>query len=253
MIRNLHRNALFAAALLPLALGIAACKKDDAGTAGVASAAPLAKVPPPAGKAWSDVIATTPDGGYRMGNPNAPIKLVEYGSLTCPHCAAFAKESNDELVNNFVDSGRVSFEFRNFIRDPIDMTSAMLVRCAPPESFFGLTHATFANQAAMFDKVKAAGDKAYAQVTALPADKRLQGLAELTGLEDFFAANGLPRAQAQQCLANTAAASALARQNEVAQKDKGIDSTPTLFVNDQKLETPLWADTKARLEALGAR
>jgi protein-disulfide isomerase len=252
MTRTLRRHALLAAALLPLALGVAACKKDDAGSAGAVSAAPLAKVPPPAGKAWSDVIATTPEGGYRMGNPNAPIKLVEYGSLTCPHCAAFAKESNDDLVN-FVNSGRVSFEFRNFIRDPIDMTSAMLVRCAPPESFFGLVHATFANQAAMFDKIKAAGDKAYAQVTALPADKRLQGLAELTGLEDFFAGNGLPKAQAQQCLADTAKASVLAKQNEVAEKDKGIDSTPTLFVNDAKLDTPLWADTKARLEASGAR
>jgi protein-disulfide isomerase len=253
MTRKPLRRALIVAAMLPLALGVAACKKDEAGTAGATSTAPLAKVPAPAGKAWSDVIATTPEGGYRMGNPNAPIKLVEYGSLTCPHCAAFAKESNDELVSNFVASGRVSFEFRNFIRDPLDMASAMLVRCAPPESFFGLTHATFANQPAMFDKLKVAGDKAYSQAIALPADKRLQGLAELAGLEDFFAANGLPKPQAQQCLANTAAASTLAKQNEVAEKDKGIDSTPTLFVNDQKLDTPLWSDTKARLEASGAR
>ena len=208
----------------------------------------------PPGKAWSDVVTATPDGGYRMGNPNAPIKLVEYGSLTCPHCAEFAKESSDELTHQFVDSGRVSFEFRNFIRDTIDMTSAMLVRCAPPEDFFALTHATFANQPAMFDKLKAAGDKAYTDATALPDAKRFVALAQLTGLEDFFASNGLPKAQAASLPRRTPprrqrSPSRLPMRRRTRASIRPRRSSSTTRSSTRRCG----ADTKARLEAMGAR
>jgi protein-disulfide isomerase len=252
MFRIPLRRVTLLAALLPLALGVAACKKDDAVASGDTAAAALAKVPPPAGKAWSDVIAATPEGGVRMGNPDAPIKLVEYGSLSCPHCAEFAKESADSLPHEFVDTGRVSFEFRDIIRNPLDMSAVMLVRCAPLENFFALAHATFANQPAMYDKLKAAGDPAYAKAVALPDKQRFIALAQLGGLEDFFASNGLPKAQGETCLANTDTATVLAKRNEDAGK-QGIDSTPTIFINDEKLDTPLWEDTKAKLEAMGAR
>jgi protein-disulfide isomerase len=246
------RRALVAATLLPLALGLAACgKKDDAGT-GAAAGAPIAAVAPPAGKTWSDVIAPTPDGGYRMGNPGAAIKVVEYGSLTCPHCAEFAKESNEQLAP-FVDSGRVSFEFRNFVRDAIDMTAALVTRCGPPESYFALTHAAFANQTAMFDKIKAAGDPAFKAAVEQPDAKRFPALAQLTGLDEFAASHGIAKDKAAVCLADSATASTLAKGTETATKDKGIDATPTLFVNDEKLDTPLWSDLKAKLENMGAR
>ena len=79
---SMRKTALIAA--LPLVLGLAACNKSDEGKA----AGPVAAVAPPAGKAWVDVIAKTADGaGVVMGNPNAAVKIVEYGSLSCPHCA----------------------------------------------------------------------------------------------------------------------------------------------------------------------
>ena len=79
--------------VLPLALGLAACKKSD--STGSSSGDPVAAVAPPAGKAWTDVVKATPEGGMVMGNPAAPIKLVEYGSLSCPHCAKFAAAAAD--------------------------------------------------------------------------------------------------------------------------------------------------------------
>ena len=108
--------ARFLALLAIPALALAGCNKSgDAGAGPVpTSAAALAKATAPAGKAWSDVVEVTTDGGYRMGNPDAPIKLVEYGSLSCPHCAHLAEESFNPLVNDFVRSGRVSFEYRSF-------------------------------------------------------------------------------------------------------------------------------------------
>src|SRR5579863_6598616 len=110
---------VLAGGALPLALS--ACHKtdSDAGAAsgsatGGLAGAPAPTVPPPAGKAWSDVVSATPAGGMVMGNPAAPVKLVEYGSLSCPHCAHFAEFGFKPLVAKYVDSGKVSYEYRSF-------------------------------------------------------------------------------------------------------------------------------------------
>jgi protein-disulfide isomerase len=244
------RSLITAAVLLPLALGVAACGKKAAAPA--ENGAPIARIAPPAGKAWSDQVAVTPEGGYRMGNPNAPIKLVEFGSLTCSHCAEFNAESDADM-RGFVDSGRVSFEFRNFVRDPIDMTTAMLVRCGAPESYFGLTHEAMANQTNVFDKIKSSGDAAYQQAMALPPAQRFGALARLTGLDTFFAERGLPKAKADACLANSATADTLAKSTEEVGQKLEIDSTPTFLFNGEKGPPATWADVKQRLQAMGAR
>ncbi len=247
-----RREALIAALMLLPALPLAGCAKHDAGTP-VQSGAPLARIAPPQGKAWSDVIAATPGGGFRMGNPAAPIKFVEYGSLSCSHCAEFNKESDDALRDTFVNSGRVSFEFHNFVRDPIDMTAAMLVRCGSPDSFFALTREVYANQNNVFDKLKSAGDAAYQQTTTLPPQQRFGALAALTGLDTFFAERGVPKAKADACLSNTVTSDTLAKQTEDAGQKLDIDSTPTFVFNGEKGPAATWPDVKARLEAMGAR
>src|SRR3546814_17271828 len=89
-----------------------------------------------------------------MGNPDASIKIVEFASLTCSHCAEFSLESHDELKRDFIDTGRVSLELRNFIRDGIDLTAAALTHCAPPERYFPLTQSTFAGQAQIIETAK---------------------------------------------------------------------------------------------------
>src|SRR4051812_43521423 len=76
----------FALAFLPL-LALAACGSGgDNASAPVTSSTPVAQAAPPAGKQWVDVVSKTPEGGYVQGNPNAPIKLVEYGARMCPTC-----------------------------------------------------------------------------------------------------------------------------------------------------------------------
>ncbi|MFL6763858.1 MAG: thioredoxin domain-containing protein, partial [Sphingomicrobium sp.] len=64
---------------------------------------------------WTRAVAATPEGGFRMGNPAAPVKLVEYGSLACPHCRHFEATGYKPLIQNYVRTGRVSYEFRNFL------------------------------------------------------------------------------------------------------------------------------------------
>src|SRR3546814_14680664 len=82
------------------ALALAAC--GDSKTDLTEQQTAIAKVAPPAGKAWSDVVAVTPEGGHAMGNPDASIKIVEFASLTCSHCAEFSLESHDELKRDFI-------------------------------------------------------------------------------------------------------------------------------------------------------
>ena len=184
-------HLLLALIALPLALGLAACgKKDEAGAAPVG--APLNAVPPPAGKAWADVVSVTAEGGYVMGNPNAPIKIIEFASLTCPHCAEFEEKGFPHLRDEYVAKGTVSLEFRNFVRDPYDTTMAMLIRCGSPDSFFALTEQVYANQKQLFDQLKPAGE--FIQANSTPPAQMFTVIGERGGLSDFFAARAVPTA-----------------------------------------------------------
>lgn len=255
MTRPNLRPAAAALIAAPLLLALGACKQEaaPAGEPAAAAATPLAVVAPPAGKAWSDVVAVTPEGGYLMGNPQAPIKLVEYGSLTCSHCAEFAEAGGAELRDKYVTSGRVSFEFRNFVRDPIDLTAAQLTRCGAPESFFALTEQTFANQEAILTKAQAAGQDAYSAAMQQPENRRNLALADLAGLTEFYGARGISKDQATACLADTAKAQALAKATTDQAEQYQIQGTPTFLFNGTKFEGNTWALVKAELERLGAR
>lgn len=250
--RSLHRIAL-AAVAAPLALVLSACGSGGSEDGAAISGEPLEKVAPPAGKTWGEVVAKTKDLGVLMGNPEAPIKLIEFGSLTCSHCADFAEKSKTELRDTFVNSGRVSYEFRNYLRDPIDLTAAQLTRCAAPESFFALTEQVFLNQGAILQKAQEAGEAAYQAAMDAPDDKRGLAIAELTGLGDFFAARGVSKDQSATCLANATEAQALAKATQDSTEAFGITGTPTFLLNGSKLDANTWPEIKAALEKAGAR
>jgi protein-disulfide isomerase len=252
MAQGSFRRIVLAAALVPLALGLASCGKGKEENAGL-SGEPIAKIAAPAGKAWAEMVAKTPEGGYLMGNPQAPIKLVEYASLTCPHCAEFAAKGSAELRDSFVASGRVSYEFRNFVRDPMDVTAALLTRCGTPESFFPLTEQAFANQANMMQAAQNAGEAAYTAALNQSDNKRTVALAQLLGLTDFFAARGIAKDQANACLANAAEAQGLAKRTEDQGKQFDIQGTPTFLVNGQSIGSMGWEELRSKLQTMGAR
>jgi len=252
MIRNTLPRLVLAALAVPMALGLASCGKKDGG-GGAIGGDKIAPIAAPAGKAWSDTIAKNADGGYVMGNPNAPIKLVEYGSLSCPHCAKFAQESYDELVNQFVGSGRVSYEFRSFAIHPQDVPLTVLAQCGADEAFFPLVHQVYAN----FDAMNAPlGDpevqKKAEAASSVPPPQRFVALADALGYTQFFAQRGVSTDQAKACLLNPANAQRIA---DNAQKygDSGITGTPTLMVNGTKVDGTEWPEVRKALMAAGAR
>lgn len=235
-------------ALVPLTLGLAACKKDPASDPG-ASAAPVAAVAPPAGKAWADVVSVTPDGGYAMGNPQAPVKVIEYGSLSCGHCAKLTQEGYPTLVGKYVASGKVSLEFRSFAIHPQDVPLTMLAQCAGTETFFPLIEEIYKNFDAVTERTMKGADAANA-TSSLPDNQRFIALSNALGFTEFFAARGISKDQANACLANFANASKIAKQSE-AYGAKGIDSTPTLLINDTKVEGSTWAELNSALQRAG--
>jgi len=243
---------LFAAALLPLAFGLAACgKKADSP---ITADAPIATVAPPAGKQWSDVITATPDGGYLMGNPNAPLKLIEYGALSCSHCAAFASEGFPKLRDTYVNSGRISYELRFFMLNMLDMPATLLATCNnAPETVIPMAEQYWAWQPTMFANLKAAGEDAMKGVQTMPAGQRPAAIARYAGMNDFFAQRGVATGQGEQCLADSKRATALAAATEKAQNDFNVTGTPAFILNGRNLEVANWEGLEPLLQKAGAR
>ena len=113
-----------------------------------ASAAPVAVD-------WTKTITEMPDGTFVMGDPDAPVKLVELASLTCPHCASFDAASAVPLAETYIKPGKVSYAIHNFVRDPYDMAAALIARCGGPAHYYPMTHAILAAQPAWLAKMSA--------------------------------------------------------------------------------------------------
>ena len=241
------RRLAFALAAAPLALALAACGSDE----GAPSGEPIAPIAAPAGTSWVETAAVTPEGGYVIGNPDAPLKLVEYASHTCPACAAFSVGGAAKL-DEYVEKGIVSYEIRNQIHNSIDLALAMLMRCGEPSAFHPLANQVWANLPAVM--TRAQQDQAALDAAAqVPEAQRYQAIAEAAGLLDFFAARGVSRDQAMQCLANTDQAQQIATNSNTQSEELNVTGTPTFFLNGRMLTETGWEDVEAALQAAGAR
>src|SRR3954447_18987320 len=139
----------------PAVAALAGCNKSnkqEQGTTADTSKVTITQGTPPPGGNWSDVVNAT-TAGYMMGNPNAKVKLVEIGSLSCPHCKAFDDQGVPTLVDKYVKSGQVSWEFRPYvIHGPIDMAANILLRCSGSKTFFPFMRALYKDQTSWMAK-----------------------------------------------------------------------------------------------------
>src|SRR6185436_6210996 len=102
------KPSLFLACAAAL-VAVAGCNSNE-GNAATGGAAAV-KVSPPKNGDWSTIVTETPAGGFLMGNPNAKVQLIEYGSLTCPHCREFDETGVTPLIEGYVKTGKVGYEF----------------------------------------------------------------------------------------------------------------------------------------------
>jgi protein-disulfide isomerase len=169
----------------------------------------LAAAMAPATAADIDVDAAMSERA--LGNADAPVTIVEYASMTCPHCASFHAETWPELKKRYVDTGKVRFVFSNFVLNAIDLRASMMARCAPAPQFFGLTDVLF--------KTQNAWARAADPVAEMAKIGRLAGMKQET---------------IESCLASEPLANALVAMRQQG-TEAGVASTPTFIINGERV------------------
>jgi protein-disulfide isomerase len=201
---------------------------------------------------WVNVVVKTPEGGFRQGNPDAPIKLVEYGSRTCPTCGRFAAEGVEPLRREWIASGKLSYEFRDFpIHGAPDLSLALLNQCVAPARFFPVLDEMFANQRTFDAPMHKLLESQPKQVKAwqnLPIPEAATRFAEALGMIAFMKARGLPEAQARRCLASPALIKSVA-DTYVGGAKAGVQGTPSFFVNGRLVRAVTWDQLQPELRA----
>lgn len=150
---------------------------------------------------------------HALGPADAEVTLVEYASMTCPHCAAFHRDTFPKLRADYIDPGKIRFEFRDFPLDGVAVRAAALAHCAGPERYFGFVEVLFQTQMSW----TGAADP----IAALGKIGRLGGLDEAT---------------IQACLADEALIDAIVGSRKRGEEEFGVDSTPTLILDGERYE-----------------
>ncbi|MFT3976007.1 MAG: thioredoxin domain-containing protein [Sphingomonas bacterium] len=240
----------FAVSVAALAL-LSACGSKGGDSS--APAAPVAAVAAPAGQDWTQVVSKTPEGGYVMGNPNAAIKLVEYGSRTCPTCGAFGQTGMKPLEEQYVKSGKVSYEFRDFLVHAPDLGVAALGHCVGEAPFFPLLEQMYMEQPGFLEKLEKTPADFQQKLQSMTPAQQATAWVDFLGYVDFVKQRGVTEQQARACLADGKKMEEIGKITETAMRDKGVTGTPSFFLNGKLLEGSVtWPQIEAALKHAGA-
>jgi protein-disulfide isomerase len=234
-------------------LSLAGCNKKTEGgsTAANTSTVTITQANPPPGGTWVDVVNAT-SAGFMMGNPNAKVKLVEIGSLSCPHCKAFDDEGVPTLIDKYVKSGQVSWEFRPYIiHGPIDVAANLVLRCNGVKTFFPLMQALYKDQPVWMAKIQALPQDKLDQIQNLPPSQTFVAMANLLGLQDWAAARGVPQAKSNQCLSDQKMIDHEVQvTSDVGTQYPEFTGTPAFVINGKMLKDVAgWEKLKPELDA----
>ena len=233
----------------------AACNAEKGSTTKTDSG-PIEAVAAPNGGDWNKMVVRTPEGGFLMGNPKADVKLIEFGSMTCPHCREFDENGVPPLIANYVKTGLVSWEFRNYVRDAFDLTASLIARCNGAKSFFPLARAFYKDQNEWIGKIQAVPPAQIEQLQNLPPNQQFVELAKVAGFQDWAAARGVPAAKTNQCLSDENTVNQLVQMtSDATTQFPDFPGTPTFILNGKMLEkTATWENLEPQLRAaLGER
>ncbi|NRG19767.1 DsbA family protein [Rhizobiales bacterium] len=147
-----------------------------------------------------------------LGDENAPVTMVEYASMTCGHCANFHKNTYPHLKSEYIEQGKVRFLFREFPLDPVATAAFMIARCASEDKYFDVVDTMFAEQ----------------RKWAFTNDP-------YNSLLNFAKQIGFTQENFDGCLQNQELLDAINKIKNRASSEFGVSSTPTFFVNGEKV------------------
>ena len=169
-----------------------------------------------------DLMKPSPLGDETLGDPKAPVTVIEYASMTCPHCAHFSAATFPELKKRYIDTGKVYYIFREFPLDELAAAGSMVARCAGKDNYFPLVETLFAQQRDW--------------VVQRPYQPLL-AIAKQAGMtEDSFDA----------CLANQEMVKGIEQVRSEASTKFGVQSTPTFFINGKLVSGDISIDEMAK-------
>lgn len=166
---------------------------------------------------------------FSIGSPDAPVKIVEYASYTCPHCATFHATVFKDLKRDYIDTGKVHFTLREVYFDRYGLWAAMVARCGGEMRYFGIHDMLFDQQAEW----------------AAQQDP----LQVVESLKTIGIAAGLDGAAIDVCLNDQPKAEALIARFQANMEADGVEGTPTIFINGEKHGSMNYAELKALIDA----
>jgi protein-disulfide isomerase len=168
--------------------------------------------------------------GHRIGNPAAKVKLTEYVSYTCPHCAEFNREAEGALQVGYLTPGKVNVEVRHLIRDPIDLTVSVLAHCGPVAKF-PQNHTAFLSGQSGWIGPLTSPTNAQKQRWTAPGATGRRAIASDFGFYTIMERRGYSRAEVDRCLADDALVQQLAEESGKDWEKPGIEGTPAFAIN----------------------
>jgi protein-disulfide isomerase len=168
----------------------------------------------------------------RLGDPDAPVTLIEYASFTCPHCATFHQGAYKQLKEDYIDTGKINFVYREVYFDRYGLWASAIARCAGPDKFFGITDLIYKGQS---DWARAGGPTEIVE--------ELRKIGRLAGIEND---------QLESCLQDGDKLRTLVAWYQENTEEHGITSTPSFVLNGETITNMPYAEMSALIdEALG--
>ena len=164
-----------------------------------------------------------------MGDPEAPITIIEYASYTCPHCATFHEEVFPLMKADYIDTGKVRFIHREIYFDRYGLWAALLARCGDGTRYFGMNDMIYGTQRDWLGSGE-------------PQDvvNNLRKMGRLAGMEDE---------QITACMENSEVAQSLVATFQHYSEADAIDSTPTFIIDGEKFSNMSYRNFKQAIDA----
>lgn len=196
---------------------------------------------------WNAMQTVSPRG-HTVGNPDAPLKLIQFVSYSCIHCAHFEKDSDAPLRALYIAEGKAQVEVRHSIRNQVDLAAALMSECGTPKKFFANHRAFMFSHDKWMAKAAAANEAQQVRWRTGSLGSRMQAIAGDLGFYELMEKRGYRRVELDRCLSDYDAAKRITANSAADREEFGIAGTPSFALNGKLLaNVHSWPDLQLAL------